>query len=291
MQYFQPILIVIGLLAISAVLIHGYLLSRKNRILEEENSPEHKLSIKEECGDDFDDVLSEVRIIPALQDEDSSNNLDEKAEMLVNLSSEINEKIHFDFPAEETEIIEFSEDVSSEVEDSEIVFVDSAIVEAHADELEIVEQQESHKHEEGTLNVDDVKDIFIFNVVSKDDSYLRGHQLLQFFLTSGFRYGEKEIFHRHLHSDGTGPILFSIANMMVPGTFNPPKMKQFHCEGISFFLTAPNHDINIKEAFDMMLTAVQQMADEFDCLVLNADRKPLTVAQFREYNERLLHYI
>lgn len=289
MQHFQPILIVIGLLAISAVLIHGYLLSRKNRILEEENSPDHELSVKEECEDNFDEILSEVRIVPASQDEDALNSLEQEAEVLVDFSSETDEDIHFDSLSEETEEIEFNEDISSEPQENEIVFVDSVMVEQ--DETEKTEQEKDKSDEGDALKIDDVRDFFIFNVVSKEDSYLRGHQLLQFFLTSGFRYGEKEIFHRHLHSDGTGPILFSIANMMVPGTFNPPKMKQFHCQGVSFFLTAPNHDINIKEAFDMMLTAVQQMADEFDCLVLNADRKPLTVEQFREYNERLLHYI
>lgn len=287
MQHFQPILIVIGLLAISAVLIHGFLLSRKNRILEEENSPEHEASFHEEGADVFQDELGEVRIISAMPTEDSLSSLDQETDTFVDFPPEDEAPIHFDVPSEDAEIIEFSTGVSSDDVDSD----QPIIADAHSEQVEEEQEtQESNENKEDALKVDGVNDIFIFNVVSKEESYLRGHQLLQFFLTSGFRYGEKEIFHRHLNSDGTGPILFSIANMMSPGTFNPPKMKQFHCEGVSFFMTAPNQDINIKESFDMMLTAVQQMADEFDCLVLNAERKPLTVDQFREYNERLQHY-
>ena len=118
-----------------------------------------------------------------------------------------------------------------------------------------------------------------------------GHELLQFFLTAGFRFGEMSIFHRHIHSNGTGPILFSIANMMQPGIFEPEHMEQFKSKGVSFFLTVPNNDINVKEAFNMMVIAVEQMAEEFDCDVLNEKRQRLTTDEYRIYQERLLRYI
>ncbi|HEY5714923.1 MAG TPA: cell division protein ZipA, partial [Psychromonas sp.] len=135
------------------------------------------------------------------------------------------------------------------------------------------------------------EDVFVFNVVAREGSRIRGSEILQFFLTSGFRFGENAFFHRHLNSDGTGPVLFSIANMMAPGVFDPDNMEQFFSEGISFFVVAPNPDINIKEAFDMMLTAVQQMTDEFECVVLNEHREPFTEQQFRDDHERLMRYV
>jgi len=134
------------------------------------------------------------------------------------------------------------------------------------------------------------EDIFIFNVVAKEGSKVQGSEILQFFLTSGFRFGDNGIFHRHLHSNGTGPILFSIANMMKPGTFDLDNMEQFVSEGISFFVVAPNPEINVEAAFDLMLTAVQQMTDEFECVVLNAQREPFTEQQFRDDHERLMRY-
>ncbi|WP_424141082.1 cell division protein ZipA C-terminal FtsZ-binding domain-containing protein [Psychromonas aquatilis] len=44
----------------------------------------------------------------------------------------------------------------------------------------------------------------MFNVAAKRDNRLGGHESLQFFLTSGFRYCDMNIFHRHENSDGTG---------------------------------------------------------------------------------------
>ncbi|WP_413694376.1 cell division protein ZipA [Psychromonas sp. KJ10-2] len=130
----------------------------------------------------------------------------------------------------------------------------------------------------------------MFNVVAKNGGQLGGHELLQFFLTSGFRFGDMNIFHRHEHSDGTGEVLFSIANMMAPGTFDLEYMEQFNSPGISFFFTAPNKNISVNKSFDMMLRAVEQVAEEFDCEVLNDKREKFTTEQFIEYRTRLEKY-
>ncbi|WP_022942310.1 cell division protein ZipA [Psychromonas hadalis] len=262
MQHFQPILIVIGLLAIGGVLIHGYLLSRKEKNVVT-NTPLNvdifaEKSSSELNPESVDDVISDVRITRA----DTTIEQEENIDFSVALEDEKIEPIKFsEAPAEEAKFETVKNDAQLD------------------------------KNEQVATEATQPQDLFIFNVVAKEGLQLGGHELLQFFLTSGFRFGEMSIFHRHQHSDGTGPVLFSIANMMAPGTFNPEEMEQFKSEGVSFFLTAPNENINIKESFELMLCAVEQMAEEFDCLVLNAAREPMTEAQFIEYNHRLLHYI
>lgn len=301
MQHFQPILIIIGLLAIVAVLIHGYLISRKEKIAKSCYSEHEANNIDE---NDSSIVNDEHEAINLKRTDDESfdgpliNIKDDELEtddfVIKNTSIDTNEhSIEFIEPASEhpdSEINLTDEVVTSEKSTEDVLIEennDNAVSNA-IDEQDLSKPEEQSNKEAPS---EDAQDIFIFNVVAKEDSYIRGHTLLQFFLTAGFRFGKMNIFHRHLHSDGTGPILFSIANMMAPGIFHPTKMKQLHSEGVSFFLTAPNDEINIKEAFDMMLVAVQQMADEFDCVVLNADREPMTEEQFREYHQRLLHYI
>lgn len=294
MQYFQPILIVVGLLAIGGVLIHGYLLSRKEKsaiadapanvdFFAEKSTAELEIEKIEET----DDIISDVRIVNAQEDEAKEENID------FSQALDDDEKI---------ESFEFSESTN---DDAEAKTIELETIEAlDADDIEIKTENEPEVEVQFTESVEQVDvvaeqqeeviqppELFIFNVVAKEDEKLGGHELLQFFLTSGFRFGDMSIFHRHQHSDGKGPILFSIANMMAPGVFDPENMEQFKSEGVSFFLTAPNKEINIKESFDMMLRAVEQMAEEFDCIVLNAEREPLTKAQFVEYNNRLLHYI
>jgi cell division protein ZipA len=314
MQHFQSILIVVGLLAIIGVLIHGYLLSRKEKSGTEETVASVDLFAEKTAPvldeSPSDDIISEVRIIrhsvePEAESIDFSHAVnDDQIEPIA--FSETNQESPLEFNTNETDVeaqafeqlhaepqIEPPVEVINETFDEPV----SVEITSHNDNNFSVDTNtaETEKAEETTSNeseqLDQEQDLFIFNVVAKNDLKLGGHELLQFFLTSGFRFGEMDIFHRHEHSDGTGPVLFSIANMMAPGVFDPENMEQFKSEGVSFFLTAPNKNINIQSSFELMLRAVQQMADEFDCIVLNAGREPMTEAEFIEYNHRLLHHI
>ncbi|WP_354625255.1 cell division protein ZipA [Psychromonas sp. MME2] len=279
MQYFQPILIVIGVLAIAAVLIHGYLLNRKDKALLQqgrEDAAQLSKNNRETINEEGDVMVS--------LDLDNDPDIDEK-EIKVNIGDDDFSTDDFIINDLDADKDHYSLQVDSE-EPTDVKLEEQQPVFNEDDTLPIPSLQP------GAVHADEaIQDIFIFNVVPKEDAYLRGHTLLQFFLTSGFRFGKMNIFHRHLQSDGKGPILFSIANMVAPGVFDPVKMKQLHSEGVSFFLTAPNDEINIKEAFDMMLVAVQQMTDEFDCIVLNADRELMTEQQFRDYHKRLMRYM
>ena len=282
MQYFQPILIVIGILAIAAVLIHGYLLNRKNQVSEvfpDSGSNTDDIFAEKKAACDLDDTVDDVHIMQANHDSDDG----EENDFFTTLDADRMEEVDF---VSEFSTNEHCEDVNLQEDQDDLrqpTIV--AVEEQKGAQLENNKQAEQYP-------VQETQDIFIFNVVAREEAaVVRGHELLQFFLTAGFRFGEMSIFHRHLHSDGTGPILFSIANMMAPGVFDPENMEQFRSQGVSFFLTVPNDHINVKEAFDMMLVAVEQMAEEFDCLVLNAEREPLTEQQFRNYHERLLRYI
>ncbi|TEW54960.1 cell division protein ZipA [Psychromonas sp. RZ22] len=273
MQNFQSILIAIGILAIAGVLIHGFLLNRKN-----------KLALKAEQEE------KESEQIENIESEQSSATIKEDIEHVVFSSTE--EK-------DEPEMFEFIVDNHQNIDSDPVIKSHSTLdheVEIGATQADIElspVNNDAAVKDEFNNNQEQTKiqnDIFIFNVVTREDKRLGGHELLQFFLTSGFRFGEMNIFHRHEHSDGTGEVLFSIANMMAPGTFDLDHMEQFSSQGISFFLTAPNDKISVNKAFDMMLRAVEQIADEFNCDVLNEQRELLTKEQFIEYRHRLKQY-
>lgn len=295
MQHFQSILIIIGVIAIAAVLLHGYFSVRKDKLAASESENDSQeidmFAEKETLIDSSEsEEISEVRIIADHHEDDEPLEIDFSQSV-----AQDDEPVSFNVTDEQhdaTHLDAVSQDEPASIEPTSKdtdTFFDTPI-DAPTETMFSSEPEITPAPTEAAKSEPVQQDLFIFNVVAREEGQLGGHELLQFFLTSGFRFGEMSIFHRHENSDGTGPVLFSIANMMAPGVFEPDCMEQFQSQGVSFFLTAPNDQISIKKSFSLMLRAVEQMAEEFDCEVLNADRKKMTTEQFIEYNNRLSHY-
>ncbi|WP_028109815.1 cell division protein ZipA [Ferrimonas futtsuensis] len=116
------------------------------------------------------------------------------------------------------------------------------------------------------------EDVLVMHVVAKEGNSLQGAELLHNFLTLGMKFGEMNIFHRHQDSAGRGPVMYSLANMMNPGTFDPDTMEQFETEGVSLFMTLPNQ-CDETVGFSMMMGAAQALADMHGAIVLNDQHK------------------
>ena len=301
MQHFQSILIFIGLLAIGAVLIHGYFISRKEKaaLLEKQAAAEAALQKENKQGvqdgliDDLE--FTHPREEYEQDDIDFSKVLDDRDIDTIDFGEEddFDQQERADARFSAADLDTFPAEHSFDTQETD--YQENVVTSQPGSKTDSAQQKEFVSETQNKVNEQPVKnapeDVFVFNVVAKEGTQIRGSEILQFFITSGFRFGENAFFHRHLNSDGTGPILFSIANMMAPGTFDPDNMEQFVSEGISFFVVAPNPEINVKEAFDLMLTAVQQMTDEFECVVLNENREPFTEQQFRDDHKRLMRYV
>jgi cell division protein ZipA len=113
-----------------------------------------------------------------------------------------------------------------------------------------------------------------------------GAKLLPTLLTLGFKYGEMDLFHRHQDSSGKGEVLFSLANMFNPGTFDIDNMEQLSTRGLTIFMTLPNA-LEPLQTFNMMHNAAKKIADEFGATVLDDKRNPLDVAIVRSYVEKI----
>jgi cell division protein ZipA len=75
--------------------------------------------------------------------------------------------------------------------------------------------------------------------------------------------GAMSICHRHERADGTGRIVFSMANMVKPGTFDLARMDNFTTPGVSFFLQLPCKLGNMA-AFDLMLRTAWALREQLD---------------------------
>ena len=91
---------------------------------------------------------------------------------------------------------------------------------------------------------------------------------------AGLVYGHMGVFHRLIdnHHD-RGPV-FSVANIMKPGSFDMATIQAMETPAIAFFLTLPS-PVPALDAWETMLPTAQRMAELLDGVVLDESRNAL----------------
>jgi cell division protein ZipA len=136
---------------------------------------------------------------------------------------------------------------------------------------------------------DGPSEVLILYVLLPEGQEINGAMLLPSLLTLGFKYGEMNIFHRHQDSAGSGGVLFSLANMFNPGTFDLEDMDRLQTRGLSLFLRLPGPGEAL-QSFNLMHNAARKLADEFGGQVLDNTRSVLTVQTTRHYVEKIREF-
>ncbi|MGI2260375.1 cell division protein ZipA [Shewanella sp. GXUN23E] len=154
---------------------------------------------------------------------------------------------------------------------------------AQADIIEPAAQQQSQPQEQP---LGDPTDVLVLHVCAKEGGELAGAELLPCLLTLNFKFGEMNIFHRHEDNAGTGKVLFSLANMVKPGVFDPDSMEQFTTQGVALFMTLPCHGDALRN-FSIMLNSACQLADDLGAEVLDDRRQPWQSETKQAYLERI----
>lgn len=129
----------------------------------------------------------------------------------------------------------------------------------------------------------------VFHVMAPKDYPYNGYELLQTLLASGLRYGEKQIFHRHESKTGKGRILFSLASVNKPGTFELSKMGSFTCPGLTLFMPL-QRQVDISAAFETLLETTRQLAEDLGGEVWDDKRQVLTMQTVTELRARIRRF-
>lgn len=131
--------------------------------------------------------------------------------------------------------------------------------------------------------------VIILSVVMPESHQMSGAALLPSLLTLGMKYGEMNIFHRHQDNAGNGPVTFSLANMLNPGSFELDTMETFVTQGVSLFMTLPNAGDPFA-AFEQMLLAAKQLAEEFNAQILDDKRNVMTKQTEQHYVSKIREF-
>lgn len=134
-----------------------------------------------------------------------------------------------------------------------------------------------------------VEEVLILNIMAPDGDYFEGNDLLRVLLSSGLRFGDMNIFHYHCGDVGEGPVLFSLANIVVPGTFDMSDMEDFTTPGISLFLALPA-EVEALKAFDTLLSTARYIAEQLGGELKDENRSVFTAQTAEHYRQRVMEF-
>lgn len=141
----------------------------------------------------------------------------------------------------------------------------------------------------GNRPQEDFEKIVSLFVQAPEGQVIRGPDLVVAAEKAGLVFGAMNIFHRLV--DGRpeqGPI-FSVANMVKPGSFDLAHLEQLETPGLSFFMTLPGPLPGL-DAWEAMQPAAQRMAELLGAQVLDDKRNTLGRQRVAHLRDELRAY-
>ncbi|MCL1633792.1 cell division protein ZipA [Luteimonas sp. SX5] len=111
-------------------------------------------------------------------------------------------------------------------------------------------------------------------VAARAGQQLQGPDIVVAAEKAGLTFGHMNVFHRLMEGHPERGPIFSVANIMKPGSFEMAEIQSLQTPAIAFFLTLPA-PLSALEAWDTMLPTAQRMAELLNGVVLDQERNAL----------------
>lgn len=135
-------------------------------------------------------------------------------------------------------------------------------------------------------NFDKIVSLF---VAARAGQTLRGPDILVAAEKAGLVFGHMNVFHRLIDRRPEAGPIFSVANILKPGSFDMAEIQSLETPAIAFFLTLPA-PVPALEAWDTMLPTAQRMAELLDGIVLDEERNALGRQRIAHIRDELRAY-
>ena len=152
----------------------------------------------------------------------------------------------------------------------------------HQPELE----PEESVDDDHPVSMETMEEVLVINVMAPEGRPFPGDRLMEIFKEHGLCFGDMNIFHRHVREDGSGQILFSVANGVEPGTFDLKTMESSFTPALSFFMGLPGPE-QPQQAFRILVGAVHHLSRDLGGILRDEQHSVLTGQTLEHYRQRI----
>mgnify|MGYP000256281621 CR=1 FL=1 len=252
MEYLRWILLAAGIFFILAI----YLMGRQRRRHKSSNLFDSKEELPEFSATDWDNLDEGVGKVRVIARENSE--VDYSAGFSAKESAEVDsDSAKLDPDDDQEENLSLADDLFVLTEEVEPSVVESDEVPAKP-----------------RSNVD----IIVLYILAKSSGLLTGDKINSAAQANGLVFGSMNIFH---HLDADEQTIFSLANMVEPGNFDPDSIHEMTTTGLTGFMQLSNLK-NPADDFDEMLRCAYHISEMLDANLCNQNRQHITQS-YAEY--------
>ena len=130
--------------------------------------------------------------------------------------------------------------------------------------------------------------VVTIRLMSKHKLGFPGDKLVLALRGAGLRHGRFGIFHAH--EGDTDNIVFSVANLVEPGTFDLASLTNTRLPGVSMFVVLPATGDSL-ESLDLMIDAARSLAASLDGELLDEQGSTLSVQRERYIRDEIQQFM